>query len=383
MINSEVIDRVHEFREDVLDKIKSQDVVSFKINDIEFDDNLMINDTPISDKALKKVFTALRVHNDFFSTYQKALDNESWEDVKYNLKTVKKDTEFFGKKILDINGKSVISDLYKKNEIITNLNIYNTFDDRFRMIEDALGQSDIPYSIKELSFLPDDENVIIRLLNDNAKIDVFNNDIDIWKKGLSIDWTTFDFDSSLFFERLICSNGMSTKRYGFNTNIQKKSFDPEKIEKTIYKMLITSDDKYDEIIKTYCSHLKSNNISVGEFKSYKDFFIERNKEKQYEHILNSKVFDETDIFKAYGDINDKSGKWLSTANSGRNAYDFFNNLTALASHPSHFGIAKEDALVLQKDSSVLFFKENLDLEDIAPSVNFNVTNPFPDSYSFN
>lgn len=383
MINSEVIDKVHEFREDVLDKIKNQDVVSFKINDIEFDDNLMINDTPISDKALKKIFTALRVHNDFFSTYKKALDNESWEDVKYNLKSVKKDTEFFGKKIIGTDGKNIISDLYKKNEVITDLNIYNTFDDRFRMIEDALSQSDVPYSIKELSFLPDDENVLIRFLNKDGNIDVFNNDVDIWKKGLDINWTTFDFNSRPFFERLICSNGMVSRKYGFNTNIQKKSFDPDKIEKSIYKMLISPDDKFDEMIKMNCEHLKSNNISVGEFRLYKDFFNERNKEEQYQHILNSKVFNEDDIFKAYGDITEKSSKWLSTADSGRNAYDFFNNLTALSSHTSHFNIAKEDALDLQIKASDLLFTENFDLEDIAPNVKFNISNPFPDSYIFN
>jgi hypothetical protein len=382
MINSEVIDKIHEFRESTLEKIQNQDVISFKVNDIEFDDNLVVNNSTISDKALKKIFNTLRVHNDFFVTYKKALDIDSWEDIKYNLKRVKKDNEFYGKKIIDSKGNHIISDLYKKNEIINEFSIYDRFDNNFRFIEDALEQSEIPYEIKELSYIENDENVIIKLLNKDGKIDVFNDDLDVWKKGLDFNWDSFNFASNPHLERLICSNGMVTRKYGFNTNIQKKSFDASKIENIIYKNIINSNDKIDDIIKEYCNHLKNVNISVSEFKQYKDFFIDKNNEEKYDHILNSNVFNDDDIFKAYGDITKKSNKWLTTADSGRNAYDFFNNLTALSSHNKHFNIEKQDAVELQIKTSDLFFKEELDLEDVAPKITFKVENPFPDNYIF-
>lgn len=383
MSNVDVIDKIHNFRETVLEKIEGQDVVSFKVNDIEFDDNLVINDTPISEKALKKIFTSLRVYNDFFTTYKKALDIDSWEDIKYNLKRVNKDTEFFGKKILKPDGKFIISDLYKKNESLTNFNVYDTFDNYFRMVEYALTQTEIPYSIKELTYLQEEENVLVRLLNDDGRIDVFNNDFDIWKKGIDLNWNSFGFSNLPFYERLICSNGMSTRKYGFNTNIQKKSFNPEKIENSIYKMIINPNDKYDEMIKNNCEHLKNNNISVKELLEYKDFFLQRNENEKYQHILNSNIFDENDIHKAYGDIKERSSKWLSTADSGRNSYDFFNNITALSSHTKHFNIDKQDAIELQTIVSDLFFKEVLDLEDTAPTLKINTENPFPYSYIFN
>jgi len=83
----------------------------------------------------------------------------------------------------------------------------------------------------------------------------------------------------------------------------------------------------------------------------------------------AKFFNETPFYKAYGvNLEEKSKKWKSTANTGINAYDFFNMLTWIASHPEEVKMDKTDRINLQIQSSNLLFKNQLDLEDVATNV---------------
>ena len=66
-------------------------------------------------------------------------------------------------------------------------------------------------------------------------------------------------------------------------------------------------------------------------------------------------------------IQEKSRKWKSTANSGINAYQFFNMLTYIASHPDKIIMDRSDRTDLQIAASNLLFKKQLDLEDVAQS----------------
>jgi hypothetical protein len=51
-------------------------------------------------------------------------------------------------------------------------------------------------------------------------------------------------------------------------------------------------------------------------------------------------------------------------------------MTYLASHPDEFQLENDDCRQLSISASNLFFKPQLDLEDVAPSLNFNVKSPF-------
>ena len=72
-----------------------------------------------------------------------------------------------------------------------------------------------------------------------------------------------------------------------------------------------------------------------------------------------------DLVAQGNNIDAKSAKWKSTADTGINTYDFFNMLTYLASHPNEFKLTAEDQFDLQVKASNLLFKKELDLEDIA------------------
>ena len=116
-------------------------------------------------------------------------------------------------------------------------------------------------------------------------------------------------------------------------------------------------------------HIQTNNISIQEFIEYRNFFKNRNQDDIYDGVI-SKFFNMNPFYKAYGlNVEEKSRKWRATADSGINAYDFFNMLTWIASHPDKVSVDVEDRLDLQISASNLLFKPSLDLEDIATNVN--------------
>ena len=104
---------------------------------------------------------------------------------------------------------------------------------------------------------------------------------------------------------------------------------------------------------------------MAEFYDFRRWFESRNENERYEKIIMN-YFDDAPFFKAYGvDITQKSRKWKTTANTGINAYDFFNLLTYVASHPEKIMMDRSDRTDLQIVASNLLFKKELDLEDVA------------------
>ncbi len=81
-----------------------------------------------------------------------------------------------------------------------------------------------------------------------------------------------------------------------------------------------------------------------------------------------KYFDVNTLNKAYGCIvHEMPQQWKETADTGKNAYDFFNDLTYLASHDDDT-MTDRDRVELQIKASDLLFRKKLDLEMLAPKV---------------
>ena len=134
-----------------------------------------------------------------------------------------------------------------------------------------------------------------------------------------------------------------------------------------------------ETLKKSIHHLKNNNVSLGEFYYYRKQLESKNQDGEYDDIL-AKYFDDAIFYDMYGEnIKAKSQKWLATANSGINAYDMFNSITFLGSHPDEAKINHDDRVDLQIAATRLLFKESLDLEDVASPVKFT----YPKNFSMN
>jgi hypothetical protein len=209
------------------------------------------------------------------------------------------------------------------------------------------------------------------LLNQDSTVDVFGTNVDLWKMGERFTFNGLKFDYAPFFERLVCSNGNTAKEYGFGANIAHTKFNNRRIESVINKAILFGEDTLNEQLQRSVQHLQQNNVSIAEFSWFKGFFESRNENGKYDGVL-SRFFNDQPFYKAYGvNIAEKSRKWKAAANTGINAYDFFNMLTWIASHPGDVRMEKQDRIDMQIHASSLLFKKELDLEDVPTPVEVN------------
>ena len=65
--NQDVYDQVCSFKEEVNEKLKNNDLIQFKLEDINFDESINVKGNIVEPRALSKVFKVLRVQNYFFN----------------------------------------------------------------------------------------------------------------------------------------------------------------------------------------------------------------------------------------------------------------------------------------------------------------------------
>lgn len=373
IINSQAIEVVENLREDIMNS-RQNEVVKFKLNKINITNgSILIDDNILDDKSVSKLCKKIKVLNTFID-YKKQLRDEDWDDLQGKLESLNKDTDFYA----SVSENNVIQDIYSKDELesgsFNSLESYNNFLDS---ITKALKLTDFKYTVKSAKFDNRQNRVSLKMLHEDSNIDVFGNHSDMWKSGIDLNFNSVDFSSSPFFERLICTNGMTASNYGYSTNIQQSKWDYAKIDKQVSKILI-NDSKSNSMIIECAQNLSMNDVSVKEFLQYKRFIESINEDDKYSNILDS-VFSEEDIIKNYGvEIRNKSKKWQSMATSGRNAYGFFNDLTYIASHPEETGMNSVDGRELSILSSKLFFNKNLDLQDVPEQIHFAVDKFYQD-----
>jgi hypothetical protein len=364
--NFETIEKIKEHGERIVNRLASRNESSFKIKDLQIDNGIFLNETPLSGSALKSVLRMLNVRSNFLE-YANTMSEQDWTDVSDKLKKANGETQMFAKTVREDNGSVSIIDIYRQNESKKKKDDAS-YSQYFSWLTDSLTETPNSYNLKDFHWDDKKETVNLTLLNNDASVDVFGTDIDVWKLGNNFTFNAFSFNYAPFFERLVCSNGNVAREYGFGANISQNRFNNQKIKGIIEKNIIAGNDTLAEQLQKSVQHLKNNNISLNEFYQFKNFFESRNENEKYNGLLST-YFNEKPFFTGYGEnIAQKSTKWKSTANSGINAYDFFNMLTWVASHPEQVKVSHKDRTDLQIKASSLLFKNELDLEDIATGV---------------
>lgn len=366
--NKETIQKIRRESEQILDKIENDSFkVEYPIKDLRFTGKEMtIKGTPLSKSASNKICNMLRIKSSFGKYYDKMSETE-WNKISEKLKDLNGDTTIIAQYK---EGGSVISNIFSKNT-------KKKHDDGqglrsyFDTICTSLDKSDIGYEFSGLDFDERSHTFDLSMLNRDAKIDIFGDGGDIWNGGNSFTFTPISFSTKPFFERLICTNGMRSRKHGFGTNVSQAKYNVNSISNAINKAITEGTANLNDIITASGQHLANNNVSLGEFYNFRNHFLRDEDNPNFLKIATN-YFNDSPIYKAYGmNLAEKSRKWKSTANTGINAYDFFNLLTWIASHQKQTGITDEEARVLQIKASEFFFKENLDLEDIATPVTVN------------
>jgi hypothetical protein len=366
--NQNIIDQINVQAAAIIDKIGDRTESRFNLSDISIDaDNVYFKDMPMNDHAKSKALGMLKVKSNF-SDFASKMPKEDWSELEGKLKSIEGSKKVYASVANNDNGMPEIVDVFlhkdgkKRNDDAS-------YQQYFDWVTESLRNTEKTYSLKDLSFNPDSKNVNLVLLNEDRKIDVFGTDVDLWKGGDSFNFSGLQFNYAPFFERLVCANGNKTQQYGFGADISKNTFNNKKIQGVIKKALEFGDSNMSDILTQAVNHIQGSNLSIQEFFEYRNFFKNRNQDDIYDGVI-SKFFNTNPFYKAYGlNVEEKSRKWRSTADSGINAYDFFNMLTWIASHPDQVSVDVEDRLDLQISASNLLFKPSLDLEDIASNVN--------------
>lgn len=365
MNNSEVIHKIRETAEPILEKIANRSVREFRLGELEIDNGISLRGTPLRNGALKTVLKSLRVRPNFTDLAHK-MTPEDWNSVSGRLKNVEAETRMYAKMAPNDSGDQEIIDIYghndrKKSEDSGDASQYIDW------IARSLSESEKTYTLKGMDFDHRRELFNLTLLDENSDTDVFGTGIDVWKMGDRFTFGGVQFNYAPFFERLVCKNGNTATEYGFGSNISQTKYNDRRIQKVIEKALHHTSGELPAQLQRAVKHLKESNISLSEFYDYRRWFESRNENDRYDRII-SRYFDDRPFYQGYGmNIQEKSRKWKSTANSGINAYQFFNMLTYIASHPDKIIMDRSDRTDLQIAASNLLFKKQLDLEDVAQS----------------
>lgn len=358
----QTLESLKTFREDVKLKMLNRDIVSFNIGSISIDnDKMSVNNDELSETAMKKVLAHLRVKNNFLGIGKK-LSPSDWTMVKEKLKSATANQIVHARK-LQSNGKPLIDDIYMAAPKSTGLlEIDSIFEE---VISSVIGTAK-DLSLKQTYFLEDKDEVNITFLEHDSEIDIFGNGEDMWKVGKRVVWNGMNFSIAPFFERLVCANGNTAPQFGFRANISNNKFNINRIKNILEKEITLESESMDKHLTSAAGHLKENNLSIREFLKFKGFF----NEKEHEAIIK-KWLDDSYLNRAYGYVvADMPAQWQCTADTGKNAYDFFNDLTYIASHPAEAIMSDRERVQLQIKASDLLFQKQLDLENLAPTLDW-------------
>lgn len=358
----ETIEKLKKFRTDVNQKLLNREITSFNVGSIDIQgEKMLVNGEELSESAVKKVLSHLRVKNNFLGISKKLAPSD-WETVKEKLKSATFNQVVHGRKVTE-GGVKKIDDIYMAAPKSTGI---LEIDAIFNEVIDSIVSTGKDISLKQSYFLEDKDEVNLTLLEHDEEIDIFGNGTDMWKVGKQIAWNGMNFSIAPFFERLVCSNGNTAKQLGFKANISNNKFNIGKIQSILEKEITLQSESLDKYLIDASNHLKHTNVSVREFIAYKKLF----NETDHDPIIK-KWLDDSYLNSAYGVVvADQPGQWQCTADSGKNAYDFFNTLTYIASHPKEATLTDRERVDLQIKASDLLFRKTFDLEYLAPAVDW-------------
>lgn len=378
-LNNSVIEELQSVKDFINESRSNSDIVTFKLKDLNFNNGIVFaNESLMSQKALAKICRTMNVYDKFLD-YQKKMSLDDWSLIQKKLSDLNSDIQFYGRRADTMQDSSVIMKVFSRQEL-ENDNAEIAFETYIDFVVDALQKTEYQFESKLINFDEINSNLQINLLDRTNNIDIFGHGDDIWRKGVDLSFDLLQYQGAPFFERLVCTNGMTAGIYGHTTNIERASFDYNKIKKQIDKLMIKKLSGKDEILMAQGRRLAENDASVSEFLDFKRIFDNINIDDKYTNLIEN-LFDPTDIIKAYGvDPANRSKKWQQTATSGRNAYDLLNSMTYIASHATDKEIDMDwsDAKNLSLASAKFMFKPQLDLADVAQPAKFNVKSLYSD-----
>jgi len=369
----ETITKFDEFRNQISEELQNREEKKIVFDSPQLsvkEKALMVGDKKISKESTNKILSLFRVKNNFLE-FSEEMAPSDWENVSQRLKNISSRYPIIG--YVD---SGVIEDVM----VASPKGTMGGIDPQivFEAVRNSILNTTRNYEISRTSY--DKGKINIDFLESDQHIDIFGTGDDIWKVGKSVSWSLLDFKVTDYLHRLVCTNGASMTQYGFISDVSKNKFRMGNIEKALHFSFVENNPKevvpVSQMVIDACNHLKKHNASVQEFLQFRSLFeLPENDENYKENkIIADKWFNQSYLDKAYRtSVDSMPAKWKSTADTGKNAYDMFNDLTYIISHPEETKVKELDRRDMQIKASNFLFKENLDMEMIAPKVTFSLT----------
>lgn len=222
-----------------------------------------------------------------------------------------------------------------------------------------LETTDRDLTIRNLEFNPETLQIDLRVQDKTTNIDVFGDGEDNWNPGFGIGYGERKTSVAPYYLRLVCTNGMTAAH-----EIIQRYFNTREMKQSSFNKLITQVIERDvvQVCKVNAKRLQGNNASLREFFAAKNIMRSDNKDLQLDYFDDKEI---QEAYKPFG-IRYRNKRWLSSANSNVNAYEFFNRLTHAASHQPR--LKDSTRMSLNALASGLFFK--------GPDLAFQAPNPF-------
>lgn len=307
----------------------------------------------IQTSALNDLLNVFSIKNDILREIHD--DENQWIPLQKSLSNIKNDRVVTG--ITKTEGDQTYITRFLKEKIHEE----TPFDCEhgFNLLEGYLGTAPESMQLHSLKF--NEENLALEATfrDTNNTIDVFKDQKDLWQSGFSFLYGQYKTVVSPFLLRLVCSNGMRathqlSQRYFKNKGLWQRSFN-----KLINKTL--SEDLHKTTTES-CFKMRQHNASLREFLQAREVCLGVSKELADTYFDDQQI---QEVYKPY-QIRYKNQRWLSSANSNMNAYEFFNRMTHCVSHQT--SLSQNVGMQLNHLASEMFFK--------GPDLSFQAPNPF-------
>jgi hypothetical protein len=374
MNNSDVVEKISIFQKEIQENLLTESSKWITPEEISVDDGFFLGDIPMNEVSSNKLLNMFGLKKNF-PEISKKMHPDDWKNVNEKIKKVFSNKNIYAR---------IKEDSSSKHKEVKNIFIWENkkddfqdspstrvarYDEFFKMIKDQLEMSEMNVALEKrnMHYVESTGEVVLQFLTDR-QIDMFGSGIDPWQKGTEISFSSMNFSSLPFFNRLICTNGVSTSSHGKQFDIQSNRFNRSKIILTIQNALGKDNLDIEGDLHEAVYKLKNSNLSYEEFEGFKKMFMKED-ETLFEKVQINSMFDDSYLIQAYGEELEKMpSAWKKTADTGKNAYRFFNDLTWISSHREDSGLDLDFSRALQISAGNLLFKKKLDLASLAPRV---------------
>lgn len=335
------------------DEIRKYKKTPVKLSEIrKVGANFYSGTTMINNTALNDLLNIFSIKNDLLTEIKS--DNDQWEPLQRALANIKNDKTvtaitYNTDKSTSVN--RIFRDTIEEEQELNLSNGVNLITDYYNTSKESVSFHDMRFNAQTLQ-------IETQFRNLQNKVNVFNDGADFWDTGFNISFGENRTSISPFLLRLICTNGMTatemiSQRFINNSLIKQRNFN-----KLVNKAV---NEDYTAVVIENCNRLSKSNASLREFFAARDIVA------GFSSDISKEYFNDDIIQEAYKPykIKYKNSKWLSTANSNVNGYDFFNSLTHCTSHQA---IDDYTRMKLNHLASQMFFK--------GPDLALQAPNPF-------